>query len=152
MVNGLFVETPIMVEGASEMLRRSIGQALAESSDLAALLGGVRIYDAAPLTAGFPYITVGQSAIRDWSTGRQNSAELSLTLHVWSPFGGERHLQDVIETIRAVLHDRPLLLADHRPVTLRHEFSEARLDPEGDTFHGIIRYRAVTIPAQADAA
>lgn len=141
-----------MAEGASETLRRSIGQALAGSSDLAALLGGVRIYDAAPLTANFPYITLGQSAIRDWSTGTQDSAELSLTLHVWSPFGGKRHLQDVIETIRAVLQDRPLVLADRRIVILRHEFSEARLDPEGGAFHGIIRYRALTTPAQAAAA
>jgi Protein of unknown function (DUF3168) len=142
---------PIMAEVASETLRRSIGQALAESSDLAALLGGVRIYDTAPLASNFPYITLGQSAIRDWSTGAQGS-DLSLTLHVWSPFGGEKHLQNVLETIRAVLHDRPLLLADHRFVTLHHEFSEARLDPEGDAFHGIIRYRAAAMPAQADAA
>ena len=41
---------------------------------------------------------------------------------------------------------------DHHLVNLRHEFSEARLDPDGDTFHGIVRYRAVTEPAQAVAA
>ena len=31
-------------------------------------------------------------------------------------------------------------------------WSKARLDPDGDTFHGIVRYRAVTEPAQAVAA
>jgi hypothetical protein len=30
--------------------------------------------------------------------------------------------------------------------------SEARLDPDGDTFHGIVRYRAVTEPEHAVAA
>ena len=135
----------------SEILRRSINQALAGSPDLAALLGGVRIYDATPQTASFPFITIGQSIVRDWSTGTEDGAELSLTLHVWSPFGGKKHVQDIVKTIRAVLNDRPVLLADHR-VTLRHEFSEARLDPEGDSFHGIIRYRVIAAPAQAAAA
>ena len=51
-----------------------------------------------------------------------------------------------------VLHDQPLTLSDHHLVNLRHEFSEARLDPDGDTFHGIVRYRAVTEPDQAVAA
>ena len=51
-----------------------------------------------------------------------------------------------------MLHDRPLMLADHHLVNLRHEFSEARLDPDGDTFHGIVRYRAATELAQAVAA
>jgi hypothetical protein len=43
-------------------------------------------------------------------------------------------------------------LVDHELVNLRHEFSEARPDPDGDTFHGIVRYRAVTEPSQAQAA
>ena len=52
----------------------------------------------------------------------------------------------------SALHDQPLMLVDHELVNLRHEFSEARPDPDGDTFHGIVRYRAVTEPSQAQAA
>ncbi|MBC8014035.1 MAG: DUF3168 domain-containing protein [Methyloceanibacter sp.] len=137
---------------ASWALQRSIYQALANSSDLTALLGGVRIYDDAPKAASFPFISLGQSVIRDWSTGTEDGAEHSLTLHVWSRSGGKKQVQEIIEAIKAVLHDQPLLLADHHLVNLRHEVSEARLDPDGDTFHGIVRYRAVTEPAQAVAA
>ncbi len=136
----------------NQTLRRSISQALAGSPDVAALLGGVRIYDHAPQTASFPFITLGQSAVRDWSTGAEDGSEQSLTLHVWSPFGGKKRVQDIIEAIRAALRDRPLPLSDHRHVTLRHEFSEARLDPDGDSFHGIVRYRATPAPAQTAAA
>ncbi|MBC8019624.1 MAG: DUF3168 domain-containing protein [Methyloceanibacter sp.] len=136
----------------NQTLRRSIHQALAGSPDLTALLGGLRIHDEAPPVANFPFITLGQSVSRDWTTGIENGAEQSLTLHVWSPFGGKKRVQDVIEAIRAVLSDRPLMLADRQPVNLRHEFSEVRLDPDGDSFHGIIRYRAISAPAQAVAA
>ena len=112
----------------------------------------VRIYDDAPQAASFPFITLGQSVIRDWSTGTEDGAEHSLTLHVWSRSGGKKQVQEIIEAIKAELHDQPLLLAHHHLVNLRHEVSEARLDPDGDTFHGIVRYRAVTEPAQAVAA
>jgi hypothetical protein len=141
-----------MAEIASWALQRGIYQALASSSDLTALLGGVRIYDDAPQAASFPFITLGQSVIRDWSTGTEDGAEHDLTLHVWSRTGGKKQVQAVIGAIIAALHDQALLLEDHELVNLRHQFSEARLDPDGDTFHGIVRFRAVTEPAVAAAA
>jgi hypothetical protein len=141
-----------MAEVASWALQRGVYQALAGSLDLTTLLGGVRVYDHAPKSAPYPFITVGQSAVRDWSTGTEDGAEHNLTLHVWSRSGGKKQVQEIIETIKDVLHDQPLTLSDHHLVNLRHEFSEARLDPDGDTFHGIVRYRAVTEPDQAVAA
>jgi hypothetical protein len=141
-----------MVAVASWALQRGVYQALAGSLDLTTLLGGVRVYDDAPQAAPYPFITLGQSVIRDWSTGTEDGAEHNLTLHVWSRSGGKKQALEIIEAIRAVLHDQPLALADHHLVNLRHEFSEARLDPDGDTFHGVVRYRAVTEPAQAAAA
>lgn len=140
-----------MTSVQSQTLRNSIGQALKGSSDLTALLGGVRIYDRPPQATGFPFITLGQSALRDWSTGSEDGAEQRLTVHVWSPFGGKKHMQDIIKAVRASLNDRPLPAGRDR-VTLHHEFSEARLDPEGDSFHGIIRYRATSASSQAAAA
>jgi len=75
-----------------------------------------------------------------------------LTLHVWSRAGGKKQVHDIIEAIKSTLHDQPLTRVDHDLVNLRHEFSEARPDPDGDTYHGIVRYRAVTEPAHAVAA
>jgi uncharacterized protein DUF3168 len=141
-----------MAEAASWALQRGVYQALAGSSDLTTLLGGPRIYDDAPQGASFPFITFGQSVIRDWSTGTEAGAEHNLTLHVWSRAGGRKQVHDIIAAIKTVLHDQPLPLADHYLINLRHEFSEARLDPDGDTFHGIVRYRAVTEPDHAEAA
>jgi hypothetical protein len=135
----------------SETLRQSINQALKASSDLTALLGGVRIYDRPPEPAGFPFITLGQSPLRDWSAGSEEGSEQRLTVHVWSPFGGKKHMQDVIKAVRTSLNDWPLASGRER-ITLNHEFSEARLDPEDDSFHGIVRYRASTASSRAAAA
>jgi hypothetical protein len=51
--------------------------------------------------------------IRDWSTGSEDGAEHSLTLHVWSRSGGKKEMQQIVEAIRAALHDKPLQLEDH---------------------------------------
>lgn len=141
-----------MAEFASWALQRGIYQALAGSSDLTARLGGARIYDDAPQSAAYPFITLGQSVIRDWSTGTEDGDEHDLTLHVWSRGGGKKEVLEIMEAVKGVLHDQPLTLQDHFLINVRHEFSEARLDPDGDTFHGIVRYRAVTEPAHQAAA
>jgi hypothetical protein len=141
-----------MAAVASSALQRSLYQALTSSTDLTTLLGGMRIYDDAPESTAYPFITLGQSVIRDWSMGTEDGVEHSLTLHVWSRSGGNKQVHEITEAIKAVLHDQPLMLEDHHLMNLRHEFSETRLDPDGDTFHGIVRYRAVTEPAQRAAA
>ena len=141
-----------MAEVASWALQRSVYQALAGSSNLTTLLGGPRVYDDAPQATAFPFVTLGQSVIRDWSTGTEDGGQHELTLHVWSRAGGKHEVLAIVEAIKATLHDQPLPLEDHHLVNLRHQFSEARLDPDGDTFHGIVRYRAVTEPAVAEAA
>ncbi len=41
---------------------------------------------------------------------------------------------------------RRLTLAGHRLVNLRQEFAEHRREPDGETIHGIARFRAVTEP------
>ena len=140
-----------MTSVQGQTLRKSINQALKASSDLAAVLGGVRIYDRPPEPAGFPFITLGQSALRDFSASSEDGADQRLTVHVWSPFGGKKHMQDIIKAVRTSLSDWPLATGRDR-ITLNHEFSEARLDPEGDSFHGIVRYRASTASSRAAAA
>ena len=95
-------------------------------------------------------LTLGQSTERDWSTVRaatDDGRKQILTLHAWSNARGKKQTHDIIGAIRTALHDQPLTLTGHRLVNLRHEFSEARRDPDGETIHGIARFRAVTEPA-----
>jgi hypothetical protein len=137
---------------ASWALQRGIYQALANDTGLTVLIGGARIYDDPLQSASYPFVSLGQSLIRDWSTGSEDGEEHILTLHVWSRAGGRQESYEIIEAIKGVLHDKALMLTDHDLVNLRHEFSEVRQDPDGDTYHGILRYRAVTEPAQQVAA
>ena len=136
-------------------LQRSVFQALIADGKLTGLLGGERVYDHVPRGASFPYVTFGQSVERDWSTGGEDGSEHILTLHVWSQSAGRKQAEAIMAAMRRALHDRSLALSGYRLINLRHEFSDARRDPDGETVHGIMRLRAVTepndLPARTEA-
>ncbi|MCB1442175.1 MAG: DUF3168 domain-containing protein [Methyloceanibacter sp.] len=137
---------------ASWELQRSIYQTLSNAPALTSLLGGAHIFSNPPQGEALPYITLGQTVNLDWSTGSEDGTEHSLTLHVWSRADSAQEVHEIIDTLKTLLHDQPLTLQDHDLVNLRHEFTEARIDPDGETMHGIVRYRAVTEPLQQVAA
>lgn len=131
---------------SSIALQTAIFTTLSANAALTGLLGGPRIYDDAPQAAAFPYITFGQSLIRDASTSTEPGDEHVFTIHVWSRAHGRREAQAILDQVRGLLHDQPLPLTNHRLINLRHEFSDSRRDPDGQTIHGLCRLRAVTEP------
>ncbi len=127
-------------------LQKSIYASLIADSSLTGLLGGAQIYDDVPRGASLPYVTFGQSTVRDWSTGTDPGHEHLFTLHVWTRVNGERLAHQIMSALRDRLHDASLILTGFKLVNIRHEFSDSFRDPDGETIHGVIRYRAVTEP------
>jgi hypothetical protein len=132
------------MSSAAIALQQAIFAKLTSDAATTAALGGTRIYDDVPARAEFPFMTFGQSTERDWSTGTDQGYEHLITLHVWSRARGRKEAQSVIAAARDALHDQDLTLDGHRLINLSHEYSEARRDNDGETFHGISRFRAVT--------
>ena len=131
---------------ASWALQAAIHTALTEDVDVLAVLGGARIYDHVPRGASYPFVTFGTTSERDWSTGSDRGNEHIVILNVWSQDQGRAQVQQMIEAVRAALHDRPLLPIG-RLINLRHEASDTRREADGERYSGTIRLRAVTEPA-----
>lgn len=127
-------------------LQKALYSRLKLHAPLSAMLGGTRIYDDVPQRAELPYITFGQSLMRDWSTATERGHEHIVTLHVWSRAAGRKEVHEIMDVLEQILHDQAPPLADHRIVNLRHEYSDARRDPDGELYHGVVRYRVVTEP------
>ena len=127
-------------------LQQAIFTTLTSQPALTTLLGGQRVYDDTPQPVVFPYITFGQSTLREASTSVAAGDEHIVTLHVWSRAHGRKQAQTIVDLLRIALHDQPLPLIDHHLVNLRHEYSDCRRDPDGETIHGTVRLRAVTEP------
>ncbi|MEM7397826.1 MAG: DUF3168 domain-containing protein [Pseudomonadota bacterium] len=137
---------------ASWDLQRSIYQTLSDATALTARLGGPRIFSKPPQGNALPYITLGQTVNLDWSTGTEDGTDHDLTLHIWTSADSAEEVHAIMDTVKTLLHDRPLSMEDHYLVNLHHEFAEARIDPNGEMMHGIVRYRALTEPLQQAAA
>ncbi|HZP20090.1 MAG TPA: DUF3168 domain-containing protein [Bauldia sp.] len=131
---------------ASHALQKAIFAALAGDAAVGALIGD-RIYDAAPRDAAFPYVGLGQASFADWSTSTEAGAEHRLVLHVWSRERGKAETLRIIAAVTAALDDAALALDGQRLVNLRFETGDAARDPDGITWHGVMRFRAVTEPA-----
>jgi hypothetical protein len=127
-------------------LQKAIYEALVANAPLVALLGGPRVYDDVPRGAVCPYVTFGPSVVRDWSTGSEAGTEHLLTLHVWSQENARREAHEIMGALREALHEAALTLTEHRLVSLRHEQSDARREPDGETTLGIVRLRALVEP------
>jgi hypothetical protein len=127
-------------------LQQAVYAALAASEPLTTLLGGERIYDATPQAVAFPFLVIDQTQIRDWSTGTEQGAEHVLLLHVWSQNESKREAYEIADAARDVLDGAALSPDEHQLVNLTHQYSDLRRDEDGKTYHGIIRFRAVTEP------
>ena len=136
------------MSSASLELQKAVFATLSGNAALVALLGGAKIYNDVPRGAALPYVTIGESTVRDWSTGDDEGHEHLLTILVWSRANGEREVHQIISAVEAVLDQAAPTVAGARLVNFRHEFSEIRRDADGETSRGLMRFRAVTEVAQ----
>jgi len=127
-------------------LQRALYDTLSADTDLTAALGSGRIFDHVPRGRSYPYMTFSQSTVRDWSTATEPGHEHVVTFHVWSDAAGREEADTILAAAVEALHDKPMTLDGHHLVNLRADFTEVRRDPDGETFHGLLRLRAVTEP------
>ncbi len=125
-------------------LRAAIHDALVADGALTAILGGAKIYDEPPAHASFPYITLGEARVTDFSAGEERLEEHHLTLHAWSRQGGHKQAHSVAGALLQALDDAPLSPQGHQLVNLRFSLADIRRESDGRTYHALVRFRAVT--------
>jgi hypothetical protein len=135
-----------MTIAASAALRAAVHDALAADAALTSLLGGPKVYDEPPRSAAFPYVTLGETRVADFSAGDDRGEEHQLMLHAWSRQGGHKEAHLIAGALLQALDDAPLALADHRLVNFRFAVADVRREADGRTYHALVRFRAVTEP------
>lgn len=111
------------------------------SSDAAlGLLVGARIHDNPPGDVAHPYLVLGESETRDWPGGMEHR----LAFHCFTRGGGRTGAKSILEAVRLGLHDAALALEGHTLVNLRFLDAQTRREPDGLTWRGTVRFRAVT--------
>ena len=128
-------------------LQRAIYNALRDDAVIQQKLGSpARVFDDPPADAAFPYLTIGETRIRDWP-GVQGGVEHDIRLHAFSRYAGRREIKEILNAVYDALHDAILPLQDNQLVNIRFVFGDAFRRNDGETYQGVVRFRAVTQPA-----
>lgn len=137
-----------MTADASWQLQKALHAILSADPGLSALVTGV--FDHVPQGQAFPYVTIGEDVASERSSKTFEGAEHRLAVHAWSrpgPAGGglgRKQAKDILAAVWNALAASPPAPEGHELVNLRFVSSETFGEPDGATWHGIARYRAVT--------
>lgn len=131
---------------ATVPLQTLLYDTLTNDSSLSAVVTGV--FDTVPDEQPTPFITIGDISSLDYSTHGIPGQEHTVTIHVWDE--GESRLvsKQIAGIVIGALHDKDLTFTGspvhHRLLNIRWEFTDVFKDPDGRTWHGVVRFRVVT--------
>ncbi|HEY4124730.1 MAG TPA: DUF3168 domain-containing protein [Rhizomicrobium sp.] len=135
------------MSSASWALQTAIFAKLSADTSVKAVLGNPsRLYDEVPRNGAMPYLVIGDDKESDWSTSTDSGTEHALVLHVWSRARGRKESKSIADVIRASLDDATLTPAGHTLIDIKYQSAEFLRQTDGQTYHAIIRFRAVTEP------
>jgi hypothetical protein len=84
----------------------------------------------------FPYCTIGDDTVSDWSTDGENGYDCTITVHTWSRSGSMAETKTIQSEIYDTMHRIRALNA-----LIWFDYSDVLSDPDGLTYHGVMRFR-----------
>lgn len=91
-----------------------------------------------------PYVQFGESEVRDdFAVGHSVTSEV----HVWSVVEGPHEAKTLQGQIRDALHSLDFIRSGWKFVNVREDYARTFLDVDGETWHGVQRFRALAGPA-----
>lgn len=122
-------------------LQKALYDSLTADVTLMGMVDGV--YDRVPDTADYPYVTIGDLQMRNWSSKTFTGSACNVEIHSWSREGGRKESAAIMERIHNLLHDQPINITGQTLVMLRFVSSDILLERDGWSYHGITRYEAL---------
>lgn len=89
----------------------------------------------------FPYIVVGDQEATPFDNDSTLGAYVDSTVHVWSRYKGRKEVDEALDEIYGLLHRAALSAAGYKIVDCLFEFSDVFVEEDGQTRHGVIRFR-----------
>lgn len=125
---------------------RSIARTLLYDT-LSGNVSGVTIYDHVPFEPEgspddqFPYGTIGDAEVSPFDTDDTLGGYVDASIHVWSRYKGRKEVDEALDAIYGLLHRASLTSAGYKIVDCLFEFSDVFTEEDGQTRHGVIRFR-----------
>jgi len=103
------------------------------------------VYDEVVESASYPFISLGEETVIDYSTKDTNGGEYTINIDIWSQYKGAKQTKEIMDKVHDLLHDIDLTVVGFNLINLRFEFSDIMRDPDGVTRHGVMRFRAIIL-------
>lgn len=122
-------------------LQQAIYQSLTGDATLMDTVRGV--YDRPPQDSEYPYVTLGETSVSDYSTKTTTGTEHTQSLHVWSREGGRKEAMAIMERLYQLLHETALSVTGHSVIYARFLSSNLALENDGWTYHATLRFQVL---------
>jgi hypothetical protein len=127
---------------ALNSLQAAIYAALSNDTRLQALQA--QVLDYAGPGVNFPYISIGDTTAIAFDTKTSNGQESTVVIHSWTQGFGRKSVQTIMGHVYRILHLANLQIQGQNLIEMRCEFEHSDVDPDGVTYHGVQRFRALT--------
>lgn len=134
-------------KGPDYELQAAIVKALGANEELRSLIGSPARINPVRDKATWPgsYIDLGPSQDLDDSAAQLKASELYVTLHIWSR--KDRNFDDakrIAANVKNTLHEAEFQFTENTFKQIQFERSDAMIDPDGNTLHIAMTFRALT--------
>lgn len=103
------------------------------------------VYDDVPQVPSYPYVRIGETTVMPFDTDESQGLEITVTLHTWSQYDGNFEVKTIQLDLYNRLHRQESLVsvAGYNTVGITLDGSDVFLDEDGETRHGITRFRII---------
>lgn len=127
-------------------LQAALVAALKANGALPLVVGG-RVYDQAPTTPTFPYITLGDCQVLPDKAECIDGVEVYPQIDIWSRAVGYPETKTIASAVLAALDDQDLTVAGFNVVVFQVQSVNYLRDPDGLTRHAAITFHGILTPA-----
>ncbi len=132
---------------SDRLLAAALHAALAQSPAVAAVLGTPpRLYDDPPEDPVFPYLTYGAGRSEDESADDAPMTAHTLTMHIWSRYGGRSEVFDLLHIVSSALKAGQISAGEVRVSSLNIIYTDVFRTSDRRTLHGVLRLSIKTQP------
>lgn len=89
----------------------------------------------------FPYVVIGRDRAVPWDNDSFTGFNVTCEIHIWSRADGDKECKLIMGEIYTLLHRGTFTKASFDVVDCLCMFQEVLDDPDGETIHGVMRFR-----------
>lgn len=135
------------VYNPASSMAKAMHAALSADIELQSYLGPTpRLYDAAPEDPIYPYMTYGAARTEDVSGDETPLTSHTLSLHIWSRYGGRAEVLEILGAVRRVVESAAIAPEGGHLISGNVLYADSFRAGDGRTLHGIIRVNFRTQP------